>query len=66
MKNNTPIVTGILLGLALLIGLVVVLDYAGILDLIDTSEPPLPLFVAMLMLITMSLVLRKRARSEKD
>ncbi|MEM9837849.1 MAG: hypothetical protein AAF830_01705 [Pseudomonadota bacterium] len=66
MKHSTSVAIAFLLGIAGTIAVIIVGDYLGIIDLIDTSEPPLPLFIAILMCLTMVIVLRKKAKSDGE
>lgn len=66
MSGSRKTAIAFLYGLAIGIALVIAGDYLGIIDLIDTSEPPLPLFIGIVMLVAMGQVLGRTGNNDAD
>ncbi|MEM1381009.1 MAG: hypothetical protein AAGH41_10340 [Pseudomonadota bacterium] len=66
MSGSKKTAIAFLYGLAIGIALVIVGDYLGIIDLIDTSEPPIPLFIGIVVLVAMGQILGRTGNSEAD
>lgn len=67
MSNGaTRAVIAFLFGVAGTVAVIIAGGYLGIIDLVDTSEPPLPLFIVILVCLTVAFVLSRTGGPEKE